>query len=73
MEFISANKISAELVNYFDEGMNLDLAKRLEDENYKTPINGFKDWHLLSTLTIKRPQLIFDYIHLLDEGPFDEN
>ena len=73
MEFISENKISEELVNSFDEKMTLELAKRLEEDNYMTPFEGLKDWHLLRALAINRPELTTDYIHLLDQEPFDEN
>ena len=73
MEFISDNKISKELVNSFDEKMNLELATRLEEDNYITPFDGLKDWHLLRSLAINRPELTSNYIHLLDQEPFDEN
>ena len=73
MEFISESQISEELVNSFDEKMTLELAKRLEDDNYNTPFDGLKDWHLLRSLAINRPELTSDYIHLLDQEPFDEN
>ena len=73
MKFISENKISEELVNSFDEEMTLELAKRLEEDNYNTPFDGLKDWHLLRALAINRPELTTDYIHLLDQEPFDEN
>ena len=45
----------------------------LEEDNYKTPCEGLKDWHLLRALAINRPELTSDYIHLLDQEPFDEN
>ena len=73
MNFIDENKISEELVNSFNEEMTLDLANRLEDDNYSTPFDGLKDWHLLRALAINRPELTADYIHLLDQEPFDEN
>jgi len=73
MEFVSKTKISVELVNSFDEKMTLELATRLEEDNYKTPFDGLKDWHLLRALAINRPELTSDYIHLLDQEPFDEN
>ena len=73
MESTSENKISGELVNSFDEKMTLELATRLEEDNYKTPFDGLKDWHLLRALAINRPELTSDYIHLLDQEPFDEN
>ena len=73
MKFISENKISEELVNSFNEEMTLKLSKRLEKDEYKTPFDGLKDWHLLRALAINRPELTTDYIHLLDQEPFDEN
>ena len=53
--------------------MTLELAKRLEEDNYNTPFDGLKDWHLLRGLAINRPELTTNYIHLLDQEPFDEN
>ena len=73
LKFISENKISEELVNSFDEEMTLELAKRLEEDNYNTPFDGLKDWHLLRALAINRPELTTNYTHLLDQEPFDEN
>ena len=73
MKFISENQISEELVNSFDEEMTIELAKRLEEDNYNTPFDGLKDWHLLRALAINRPELTTNYIHLLDQEPFDEN
>ena len=73
MKFISENKISEELVNSFDEEMTFELAKRLEEDNYNNPFDGLKDWRLLGTLAINRPVLTTNYIHLLDQEPFDEN
>jgi len=73
MESISENKISEELVNSFNEEMTLELARRLEEDEYMTPFEGLKDWHLLRALAINRPELTTSYIHLLDQEPFDEN
>tara|TARA_B100000886_G_scaffold27839_1_gene17621 strand:+ start:843 stop:1064 length:222 start_codon:yes stop_codon:yes gene_type:complete len=73
MEFISKNKISEELVNSFNEEMTIELAKRLEEDNYEKPFDGLKDWHLLRALAINRTELTSDYVHLLDQEPFDEN
>tara|TARA_B100000287_G_C20310429_1_gene653591 strand:+ start:135 stop:347 length:213 start_codon:yes stop_codon:yes gene_type:complete len=67
------SKISEELVNSFNEKMTFELAKRLEEDNYLTPFDGLKDWHLLRALAINRPELTTNYIHLLDQEPFDEN
>ena len=73
MKAKSDNKISLDLVNSFNEEMTYELAKRLEEENYATPFDGLQDWHLLRALAINRPELTSDYIHLLDQEPFDEN
>ena len=73
MKITTENKISKELVNSFDEKMTLELATRLEEDNYTTPFDGLKDWHLLRALAINRPELTTDYVHLLDQEPFDEN
>ena len=73
MESFSENKISEELINSYDETMTFKLATRLEEDNYRTPFDGLKDWHLLRALAINRPELTTDYIHLLDQEPFDEN
>ena len=73
MRFISEKKISEELVNSFDEEMTLEFAKRLKRNNYNTPSDGLKEMHLLRPLAINRPELTTNYIHLLDQEPFDEN
>ena len=73
MKFVSKNKISLELVDSFNEQMTFELAKRLEEDNFKTPFDGLNDWHLLRALAINRPELTTNYIHLLDQEPFDEN
>ena len=73
MKSTSENKISEELVNSFDEKMTLELATRLEEDNYSTPFDGLKDWHLLRAIAINRPEFTSNYIHLLDQEPFDEN
>ena len=73
MGFISENKISKELVNSFNPEKTLELAKRLEEENYKTSFDGLNSWHLLRAIAINSPELTTDYIHRLDKEPFDEN
>ena len=73
MKLTPDNQISKELAKSFNEEMTFELAKRLEDEDYASPFEGLKDWHLLRALAINRPELTSDYIHLLDQEPFDEN
>ena len=73
MKSSSHNRISEELVNSFNAEMTFQLAKRLEDDNYASPFDGLKDWHLLRALAINKPELTSNYIHPLDQEPFDEN
>ena len=73
MEFISKNKISKELLKSFNEEMNLGLAKSTEKDNYITPFDGLKDLLNLRELSIKRPDLESNYIHLLNQEPFNAN
>ena len=53
--------------------MTSKLAQRLEEDNYPSPFDALKDWHLLRALAINRPELTSDYIHLLDQEQFDED
>ena len=73
MEFISKNKISEDLLKSFNEEMNLGLAKSLKKDNYIAPFDGLNDLSYLRELGIKRPDLRSDYIHLLDQEPFNAN
>ena len=73
MKLISENKISQELVNSFDEEISLELAKRLEEVNFINLFDGLKDCHLLRDFVINSPALTTNYIHLLDQEPFNEN
>ena len=73
MEFISENKINAELVNSFDAEITLELAKMLEKDKYKTEFNGLKNLNLLRAPTINSLELTIDYTYLLDQELFDEN
>ena len=73
MNYKSQIRISEDLVTSFNEQMTYELAKRLEEDNYPTPFDGLQDWHLLRALAINRPELTFEYIHLLDQEPFDED
>ena len=66
-------KINEKLVKSFNEEMTSELAKRLEEDNYPSPFDGLQDWHLLRALAINRPELTTEYIHLLDQEPFDED
>ncbi|MEL6139041.1 MAG: DUF2555 domain-containing protein [Cyanobacteria bacterium J06628_6] len=48
------------------------LAKRLEQDEYDSPFAGLQDWHLLRSIAFQRPELVQNYLHLLDIEPFDE-
>ena len=73
MELFPEKEISEELVNSFDEVMTLELAKTLEEDEHSTPFDILKDWRLLRAHAINRPDSTTNYIHLLDQEPFDEN
>ena len=73
MKLISENKISQELVNSFNEEITLELAKRLEEDNYNTPFDCLKDSYLLRAFAINRPESKTNYVHLLNQEPFDED
>ena len=73
MKPASDQKKSEELVYSFNEEMTLERAKRLEDDNYTKQFDGLKYWNLLRALAIKKTDLTSDFIHLLDQEPFDEN
>ena len=66
-------KITEELLLKFDDQSTAQLAKRLEEEDYKNPFESLDDWHLLRALAINRPELTLNYHHLIDQEPFDED
>ena len=72
MKFLTENKISEDLGNYFNEVTNFEPPKGLEEDNYATPFDGFNDLHLFRALAINRPELTSDYTSLLDKESFYE-
>jgi Protein of unknown function (DUF2555) len=48
------------------------LATRLESDEYASPFEGLKDWHLLRALAFQRPELVEPYIYLLEFEGCDE-
>ena len=60
MKFIYENKIKEELINSFNEEMNFELAKRLEEDIYMRPFEDLKDWHLLRAIDIEIAKLTSD-------------
>ena len=65
--------IISEDLQTFDESSVALLAKRLEEDDYPTPFDGLKDWHLLRAIAIQTPELAETYLHLIDQEPFDED
>ena len=65
MRFINQNKIIKELVNVSNLEMFFELFKKLDDENYASPFDESKDWHVLQPLVIKRTELSSDYAPLI--------
>ena len=65
--------ITPESLDAFDDDKMALLAQRLEDDDYPSPFDGLKDWHLLRALAIHRPELTGPYVHLVDQEPFDED
>lgn len=49
------------------------LATRLEQDDYSSPFDGLNDWHLLRAIAFQRPELVEDYLYLLDLEAFDES
>ncbi len=49
-----------------------EIAARLERDDYVTPFDGLRDWHILRSLAFNRPELVESYMHLLDMEAFDE-
>ncbi len=66
------NKIHDKLLCPFNKEETIELDKKLEVEIYAKYFN-ILNYDLLRTLLINRPELTFDYIHLVDQEPFDEN
>ncbi len=48
------------------------LAARLERDEYNTPFEALKDWHLLRAIAFQRQELAEPYLYLLDLEAYDE-
>ena len=73
MLFTSDNKIFKKpFYTSYEEG-TFELAKTLGEKNYVKSLNVFKNWNLVRTFATNRYKLTSDYIHLLEQGQFDEN
>ncbi|MDV2998664.1 MAG: hypothetical protein N5P05_000270 [Chroococcopsis gigantea SAG 12.99] len=49
-----------------------NLAARLERDEYSTPFEALKDWHLLRAIAFQRQELAEPYVYLLDLEAYDE-
>ena len=49
------------------------LAERLEQDDYSTPFEALKDWHLLRAIAFQRRELVEPYLYLLDIETYDES
>ncbi len=49
-----------------------DLASRLETDDYSSPFEALKDWHLLRAIAFQRYELVEPYLYLLDMEAYDE-
>lgn len=50
-----------------------DIAERLEQDDYNSPFDGLKDWHLLRAIAFHRQDLVEPYWYLLDIESYDES
>ncbi|MEL6384990.1 MAG: DUF2555 domain-containing protein [Cyanobacteria bacterium J06626_18] len=65
--------MSPESISAMNQESVAELAKRLEQDAYDTAFEGLQDWHLLRALAFQRPELVTNYLHLLDIEPYDES
>ena len=49
------------------------LADRLEQDDYNTPFEALKDWHLLRAIAFQRKELVEPYLYLLEIETYDES
>jgi hypothetical protein len=59
-------------VDRMTEANVAELAKRLEQDDYRSPFEGLEDWHLLRAIAFRRPELVEPYLFLLDMEAYDE-
>lgn len=49
-----------------------NLAERLEQDDYSSPFEALRDWHLLRAIAFQREDLAAPYLYLLDIEAYDE-
>ncbi|MEB3229997.1 MAG: DUF2555 domain-containing protein [Leptolyngbyaceae bacterium] len=64
---------SAEDVTTITDADVETLAQRLEQDDYKNPFDGLKDWHLLRAIAFQRPDMVEPYLYLLEMENYDES
>jgi hypothetical protein len=50
-----------------------EVAARLEQDEYDSVFDGLNDWHLLRAIAFSRPEMVENYMHLLDLEAYDES
>jgi hypothetical protein len=50
-----------------------EVAARLELDEYASIFDGLNDWHLLRAIAFSRPEMVENYMHLLDLEAYDES
>lgn len=50
-----------------------EVAARLEQDEYESIFDGLNDWHLLRAIAFSRPEMVENYMHLLDLEAYDES
>jgi hypothetical protein len=50
-----------------------EVAARLEQDEYASIFDGLNDWHLLRAIAFSRPEMVENYMHLLDLEAYDES
>ena len=61
-----------QIANFTEEDV-ANLADRLEEDDYNSPFEALKDWHLLRAIAFQRKQLVEPYLYLLDIETYDES
>ncbi|MEM7773151.1 MAG: DUF2555 domain-containing protein [Cyanobacteria bacterium P01_E01_bin.6] len=60
-------------IEHITESDVASLAQRLEIDDYGSPFDGLKDWHLLRAIAFQRPEMVQPYLYLLDMEAYDES
>jgi Protein of unknown function (DUF2555) len=61
-----------DISKYTEEDVAI-LAARLEQDDYNSPFDALKDWHLLRAIAYHKEELVEPYLYLLDIEAYDES